>query len=60
VEQVLSELFERGQLTLGAAVCGDLNWFEIDNQNDLRIAERIFAPAAALSDLTLQPISVGI
>jgi NDP-sugar pyrophosphorylase family protein len=59
VEQVLSQLFERQKLTLGATICGDLNWFEIDNQSDLRIAERIFAPPARTA-ATLQPIPVGI
>jgi NDP-sugar pyrophosphorylase family protein len=60
VEQVLSQLFERRKLALGATVCGDLNWFEIDNQSDLRIAERIFAPPPVRAAATLQPLPVGI
>jgi NDP-sugar pyrophosphorylase family protein len=51
VEQILSRLIDTQCLRLGSSVCGDLNWFEIDDQRDLRIAERIFAaalpPAAA-------------
>lgn len=46
VEQVLSGLIQRQQLQVGAVDCGDLGWFEIDSVDDLRIAERIFAPAA--------------
>jgi NDP-sugar pyrophosphorylase family protein len=60
VEQVLSQLFQRRELSLGAVVCGDLNWFEIDNQNDLRIAESIFAPTLARAAAGLQPIPAGI
>jgi NDP-sugar pyrophosphorylase family protein len=46
VEQVLGRLVNESGLRLGTEICGDLNWFEIDSQDDLRIAERIFAPAA--------------
>jgi NDP-sugar pyrophosphorylase family protein len=60
IEQVLGLLFERRKLALGAVVCGDLNWFEIDNQNDLRIAESIFAPAIAHPAAGLQPLPAGI
>lgn len=45
VEQVLSGLIHPQGLQLGVVDCGDLNWFEIDSVEDLRIAERIFAPA---------------
>ncbi|MBM0105963.1 phosphocholine cytidylyltransferase family protein [Steroidobacter sp. S1-65] len=44
VEQILSALIRPQGLQLGAVDCGDLNWFEIDSVEDLRIAERIFAP----------------
>ena len=44
VEQVLASLIEQRRLELAAVDCGDLNWFEIDNEADLRTAEAIFAP----------------
>lgn len=42
-EELLSYLVERRGLQLAAARCDDLRWYEIDNTEDLRIAERIFA-----------------
>lgn len=50
VEQVLSGLIHPQGLQLGMVNCGDLNWFEIDSVEDLRIAERIFAPAQTSPD----------
>ena len=46
VEQVLGRLVEEGRPVLTAVNCGDLRWFEIDSQADLRVAESIFGPAA--------------
>jgi|SRR5215471_1655937 len=45
LEQVLADLIAGG-LRLTAVECGDLRWFEIDSEADLRIAETIFAGAA--------------
>jgi len=42
VEQVLQELVEEGALDLAAVHCDDLKWYEIDNPDDLAIAEAIF------------------
>jgi NDP-sugar pyrophosphorylase family protein len=44
VEQILGELVTDGSLDLRAAVCDDLRWYEIDNEEDLRTAELIFDP----------------
>lgn len=44
VEQVLATLIERSELELAAADCSDTRWFEIDSEDDLRLAETIFAP----------------
>lgn len=54
VEQILSRLIDARGLTLNAALCGDLDWFEIDSADDLRIAETIFAPRAAAERRELQ------
>lgn len=43
VEQVLTYLVGERGLRLAAANCGDLKWFEIDSEADLRTAEAIFA-----------------
>jgi NDP-sugar pyrophosphorylase family protein len=45
-EQLLGRLIRDRGFKLGAARCDDLRWYEIDSVADLRIAERIFAPAA--------------
>jgi NDP-sugar pyrophosphorylase family protein len=42
-EELLAYLVERRGLQLAAARCDNLNWYEIDSIEDLRIAERIFA-----------------
>jgi choline kinase len=55
IEQVLTRLVDSGALELNTAICGDLNWFEIDSTEDLRIAESIFAPPAPLDTWSLQP-----
>lgn len=44
-EELLAYLVERRGLQLAAARCDNLNWYEIDSIEDLRIAERIFASA---------------
>lgn len=41
-EELLSYLIERRGLQLAAARCDGLSWYEIDNADDLEIAERIF------------------
>jgi NDP-sugar pyrophosphorylase family protein len=46
-EQLLGQLIRERGFRLGAARCDDLRWYEIDSLDDLRTAERIFAPAAA-------------
>lgn len=43
VEQLLAGLVDEARLTLQAALCGDLRWFEIDSEADLRVAEQIFS-----------------
>jgi NDP-sugar pyrophosphorylase family protein len=47
LEQILAHIVNERGLRLAAAECDDLRWFEIDSEEDLRIAEAIFAPAAA-------------
>jgi NDP-sugar pyrophosphorylase family protein len=42
-EQLLAHLIEREGLKLKATRCDDLKWYEIDSEDDLRIAEGIFA-----------------
>jgi NDP-sugar pyrophosphorylase family protein len=42
-EELLAHLIERKGLKLGATRCDDLKWYEIDSEDDLRIAEGIFA-----------------
>jgi NDP-sugar pyrophosphorylase family protein len=42
-EELLAHLIERKGLKLGATRCDDLKWYEIDSEDDLRIAEAIFA-----------------
>ena len=42
LEEVFTDLVADGDIRLAAAPCGDLKWFEIDCEADLRIAERIF------------------
>ncbi|MDA9420917.1 phosphocholine cytidylyltransferase family protein [Bradyrhizobium sp. CCBAU 53380] len=44
-EELLSYLVETRGLQLAAVRCDDLRWYEIDDAEDLRIAERIFAEA---------------
>ncbi|WP_407151191.1 phosphocholine cytidylyltransferase family protein [Bradyrhizobium sp. ORS 86] len=44
-EELLSYLVERRGLQLAVARCDDVRWYEIDNAEDLRIAERIFRGA---------------
>ncbi|RXH35345.1 hemolysin activation protein [Bradyrhizobium nanningense] len=44
-EELLSYLVETQGLQLAAVRCDDLRWYEIDDAEDLRIAERIFAKA---------------
>lgn len=41
-EELLGILIERNGLQLAAARCDDLRWYEIDSEEDLRAAERIF------------------
>jgi NDP-sugar pyrophosphorylase family protein len=60
VEQILSGLVEARALQLGAECCGDLNWFEIDNQSDLRIAEQIFAPQSAHAGSEPQSLALDL
>lgn len=43
-EELLADLVERRGLQLAAARCDDLRWYEIDSAEDLRTAERLFAP----------------
>ena len=44
VEQVLRQLIDEERLELNASHCGHFKWFEIDSEQDLRIAEAIFEP----------------
>lgn len=43
VEQLLAHLINQLGMNLAAVECGDLNWFEIDSEADLHIAETIFS-----------------
>lgn len=47
VEQLLAQLIAASSLSLRGAFCSGVRWFEIDNEADLRIAERIFSAAPA-------------
>ncbi|WP_407114522.1 phosphocholine cytidylyltransferase family protein [Bradyrhizobium sp. LMG 9283] len=42
-DELLADLVEKRGLQLAAVRCDDLRWYEIDDAEDLRIAERIFA-----------------
>lgn len=42
VEELFADLVAEGQVRMVATDCSDLKWFEIDNETDLRTAERIF------------------
>lgn len=44
LEQLLAGLLKRRDLQLAAARCDHLRWYEIDSEDDLRVAENIFAP----------------
>ncbi|WP_432284976.1 phosphocholine cytidylyltransferase family protein [Aminobacter sp. BA135] len=44
IEELLSQLVQQKGLQIAAARCDDLKWYEIDSEEDLLIAERIFAP----------------
>ncbi|MFQ3459055.1 phosphocholine cytidylyltransferase family protein [Bradyrhizobium sp. UFLA01-814] len=44
VEQILALLVEKRELRLSVADCSDTRWFEIDSEDDLHLAEKIFAP----------------
>ncbi|MDW9590321.1 NTP transferase domain-containing protein [Sinorhizobium medicae] len=44
-EELLGHLIDRHGLQLAAVRCDELRWYEIDNADDLRIAEGIFADA---------------
>jgi NDP-sugar pyrophosphorylase family protein len=46
-EELLAHLIERKGLKLRATRCDDLKWYEIDSEDDLRIAEGIFAHHAS-------------
>ncbi|PDT35846.1 MULTISPECIES: phosphocholine cytidylyltransferase family protein [Sinorhizobium] len=41
-EEMLSNLVQTRNLRIAAARCDDVRWYEIDNEDDLRIAEAIF------------------
>lgn len=49
VEEVLALLVETQELRLSAVDCSDTRWFEIDSEDDLRLAERIFTPPTDLA-----------
>ncbi|MET4072197.1 NDP-sugar pyrophosphorylase family protein [Bradyrhizobium sp. S3.2.6] len=59
VEQVLARLVEQRELQLSAADCSDTRWFEIDSEDDLRLAEKIFAPSMgrAVSAASSSPLT---
>ncbi|AYG64070.1 phosphocholine cytidylyltransferase family protein [Rhizobium jaguaris] len=41
-EELLSDLIRNKDLQIAAAICDDVRWCEIDNEDDLRIAEAMF------------------
>jgi len=43
-EEVLNLLIEKSGIKIAAVRCDDLKWYEIDSEEDLRIAEKIFLP----------------
>lgn len=59
IEQLLATLVTEGRIALRGAVCRDARWFEIDNETDLRIAERIFEPAPGTERDFVRAQSVG-
>ncbi|MBP1884829.1 phosphocholine cytidylyltransferase family protein [Sinorhizobium mexicanum] len=44
-EELLSDLVQKKDLRIAAARCDDVRWYEIDNEDDLRIAEALFLTA---------------
>ncbi|WFU14859.1 phosphocholine cytidylyltransferase family protein [Bradyrhizobium sp. CB3481] len=58
VEQILAPLVETRELQLSAADCSDTRWFEIDNEDDLRLAEEIFALPTGGAHRTATSISL--
>ncbi|MHC4044841.1 phosphocholine cytidylyltransferase family protein [Bradyrhizobium sp. 23AC] len=46
-EELLAYLVEHRGLQLAAAECDGVKWYEIDSQDDLRIAEKIFASSSS-------------
>ncbi|WP_331375524.1 phosphocholine cytidylyltransferase family protein [Sinorhizobium chiapasense] len=44
-EELLSGLVQKKDLRIAAARCDDVRWYEIDNEDDLRIAEALFLTA---------------
>ncbi|APO70309.1 nucleotidyltransferase protein (plasmid) [Rhizobium gallicum] len=41
-EDLLSDLVQKKALWIAAARCDDVRWYEIDNEDDLRVAEAMF------------------
>ncbi|WP_407175599.1 phosphocholine cytidylyltransferase family protein [Bradyrhizobium sp. STM 3562] len=57
-EELLAYLVERRGLTLGAARCDKLRWYEIDSPEDLEIAEQLFksTPTAPAPSRVTRPV----
>lgn len=49
IEELLSDLVQKKALWIGAARCDDVRWYEIDNEDDLRIAEAMFLTAREIA-----------
>ena len=50
IEELLANLIAREGFKLAAVRCDDLKWYEIDDEDDLRVAERIFSLPAQIED----------
>ncbi|MDX8521782.1 phosphocholine cytidylyltransferase family protein [Mesorhizobium dulcispinae] len=52
-EELLSQLVQQKELQIAAVRCDDLKWYEIDSEEDLLIAERVFATEGATAAQSL-------
>ncbi len=55
-EELLSQLVQQKELQIAAVRCDDLKWDEINSEEDLLIAERVFATEGVTA---AQPLVAG-
>ncbi|MFC0804779.1 phosphocholine cytidylyltransferase family protein [Ensifer sp. P24N7] len=49
MEELLSDLVQKKAFRIAAAICDGVRWYEIDNEDDLRIAEAMFLTAREIA-----------